>query len=265
MKVQEYQTSLRSLPALTSETGQQAWRAYLIEHSGLPGPRGNLELAQAVALEGSEALFLGYLADYSPQVAPVNTPQEYLAFCGALGLGRLVAEGERQYLALLRHYASDPRWRTREAVAMALQNWADPPTSAVRNINLLSLLELLEGWSDGNFFEQRAVVAAICEPRLLVDPAHAKRIFDLLDKITHSLSEASDRRDEGFQALRKALGYGWSVAVAAYPESGKPVFSSWLSSHDKDVRWAMKENLKKNRLIRVDAAWVSQCTARLGE
>ena len=44
-----------------------------------------------------------------------------------------------------------------------------------------------------------------------------------------------------FQALRKALGYGWSVAVAAYPNEGKPVFDHWLNSKDKDVRWVMKE------------------------
>jgi hypothetical protein len=265
MKIQEYQSALGSLPVLTNEAGQRAWRTYLLEHSGLPGPRGNLELAQAVALAGNESLFLGYLADYTPQLAPVNSPEEYLAFCGALGLGRLVAAGELQHLATLRRCASDPRWRTREAVAMALQNWADPPTSAARNPNLPSLLALLEQWSSGNYFEQRAVVAAICEPRLLTEPANAGRVFDLLNKTTTSLSEASERHQAGFQALRKALGYGWSVAVAAYPDSGKPDFSHWLSSHDKDVRWVLIENLKKNRLIRTDAAWVRHCLAQLGE
>ena len=59
MKIQEYRDTLRSLPAPSSEAGQKAWRDYLIEHSGLPGPRGNLELAQAVALEGNEAMFAG--------------------------------------------------------------------------------------------------------------------------------------------------------------------------------------------------------------
>ena len=66
-----------------------------MENSGLPGPRGNLELAQAVGMEGTEALFLEYLVDYSAQSAPANTPEEFLAFCGTLGLGRLVAEGQQ--------------------------------------------------------------------------------------------------------------------------------------------------------------------------
>jgi len=29
-----------------------------------------------------------------------------------------------------------------------------------------------------------------------------------------------------------------------------------FTSEDKDVRWIMRENLKKNRLARMDAKWV---------
>ena len=42
------------------------WDEYLLHESGLPGPRGNLELAQAVADLGSHELFrryIGYTAD----------------------------------------------------------------------------------------------------------------------------------------------------------------------------------------------------------
>lgn len=37
------------------------WRAYLAEHSGLPGPRANLELVQAVADSGDLRLFNSYV------------------------------------------------------------------------------------------------------------------------------------------------------------------------------------------------------------
>jgi hypothetical protein len=40
--------------------------------------------------------------------------------------------------------------------------------------------------------------------------------------ITAQISTVSDRKTAGFQALRKTLGYGWSVAVAALPSEGKP-------------------------------------------
>jgi hypothetical protein len=36
----------------------------------------------------------------------------------------------------------------------------------------------------------------------------------------------------------------------------------WLADPDKDVRWIMRENLKKNRLVRMDADWVEQCKAK---
>lgn len=47
-KVDAYRAALRE---------RKSWRPYLLEHSGLPGPRGNLELAKAVAAEDDEALF----------------------------------------------------------------------------------------------------------------------------------------------------------------------------------------------------------------
>jgi hypothetical protein len=59
------------------------------------------------------------------------------------------------------------------------------------------------------------------------------------------------------------MGYCWSVAVSALPERGKPMLEKWLNSENKDVRWIMRENLKKNRLARMDANWVKACLARL--
>ena len=32
----------------------------------------------------------------------------------------------------------------------------------------------------------------------------------------------------------------------------------WLASPDPDIRWIMRENLKKNRLVKMDAAWVAR-------
>ncbi|MEJ2149740.1 MAG: hypothetical protein P8Z40_09680 [Chloroflexota bacterium] len=73
----------------------------------------------------------------------------------------------------------------------------------------------------------------------------------------------ADRRSEAFKALRKGLGYCWSVAAAALPEEGLPMMAHWLASDDKDIRWIMKENLGKKRLERVDAAWVEAWKARI--
>lgn len=225
------------------------WDSFLLQESGLPGPRGNLELAQVVAAEGDEALFRRYLA-YGPEIAPTNSPQEFLAFCGVVGLGKLLAAGQTELLPTLRHYASDPRWRTREAVAIALQRWGEQDMTA--------LLHEMEQWSQGSLLERRAVVAALCEPKLLRQPQHAKRVLQILNDITASLTSETQPKSDDFKVLQKALGYGWSVAVAALPEEGKRVMEPWFASDDKAIRWIMQENLKKNRLSRMDAAWVEQ-------
>ncbi len=246
-KIETYRATLRTLPD---------WDAYLLLESHLPGPRSNLELAQVVADEGDAALFERYIAMDASQ-APVNTPGEFLAVCGAIGLGRLLVEGRLEMLATLRQLASDTRWRIREGVAMALQRLGD--------VNMDLLLDEMQKWASGGFLEQRAAAAAMCEPRLLKNPEHARRVLATLDAITGALPglPETDRRSEPFQALRKGLGYCWSVAVAALPQAGRACMERWFLSGDKDVRWIMKENLTKNRLARLDAAWVRQWQAYL--
>jgi hypothetical protein len=244
-KIDGYRHQLREL---------EDWDAFLLAESRLPGPRGNLELAQAVAEEADAALFWRYLQLDVGQ-APVNTPQEFLAFCGTLGLGRLLVQGDKEALAALRRQASDPRWRVREAVAMALQRWGETDIEA--------LLAEMAVWSRGSPLERRAAIAALCEPKLLVEPSHIVRVLEILDAVTSSLLEEQDRKGEAFRALRKGLGYCWSVAVAAYPAAGKAAMARWLDSADRDVRWVMRENLRKARLARMDAAWVAAALAQL--
>ena len=244
-KIDTYRQTLQAL---------DDWEPYLLAESGLPGPRGNIELAQAVADEGSEPYFL-YLLSFDATLAPTNTPQEFLAFCGVVGLGRLVADGRHDLLPVLRQCAGDPRWRTREGVAMALQRWG--------RADIAGLLAEMAVWARGSFLEQRAAAAALCEPALLHNASDAERTLKLLDTITADLTTAEDRRGEPFQALRKGLAYCWSVAVAALPEAGKPLMERWIASADKDVRWIMRQNLQKQRLIRIDPDWVAAQLAHL--
>jgi hypothetical protein len=244
-KVEYYRQILRAL---------DDWDPFLLKESGLPGPRANLELLQAVADEGSEAQYRRWLT-LDPDRAPVNSPEQFLAVCGVVGLGRLLAEGHHEVLPILRSFASDPRWRMREGVAMALQRLGD------RDID--ALLAEMVGWSRGNWLEKRAAAAALCEPRLLTRLQHVRRVLQILDEITASIVTCSDRRSDDFKTLRQALGYCWSVAVAASPPEGKAAMEKWLPAADPDVAWIMKENLKKKRLQRMDPAWVEGLLSRL--
>ncbi len=185
---------------------------YLLKESGLPGPRGNIELSQAVADVGDEALFKRLLMN-TPDAAPVNDPHEFLAFCGTVGMGKILADGHAEAFSVLRALASDPKRRIREGVAMALQRLG------IKDMG--RLLDEMEKWSKGNPLEQRAAAAALCEPALLKDKANVEHVLRILDDITASIGSVDNRKSDEFIALKKGLAYCWSVAAAAYPEKGE--------------------------------------------
>jgi hypothetical protein len=223
-----YRTELRSLDPTR-------WPAYLLEHSGLPGPRANLELVQAVADEGDRTRFDRLIA----------TDDEYLVCCGVVGLGRLLADGV-DVAERLRAHAADARWRVREAVAMALQRLGDA--------DIARLLDLVDSWAgDPDPLVRRASVAGVCEPRLLTSPDVAARAVDVCERTTRSLTAwpPADRRATQVRTLRQALGYCWSVAVAADPVAGLPRFRALAASDDPDIAWIVRENSRKARLARL--------------
>jgi hypothetical protein len=237
-KAETYRQMLENLPD---------WEPYLLRESGLPGPRGNLELAQIVADEGDRSLFEHFLT-YTPQIAPTNDPHEFLAFCGVVGMGRLLAEGDERILDQLRLFACDPRWRLREGVAMALQR--------LGKADMRRLLKAMQEWSSGNWLEKRAAAAALAEPVLLHDEKSALEALQILDRITASMENSGDAKREEFKVLQQGMGYCWSVVVAAAPLQGKRLMEKWLNCPDRVIQRIMQENLKKDRLVRMDATWV---------
>lgn len=220
-RVDGYRAELRQL---------KDWEPYLKKHSGLPGPRANLELVEAVGDE-ADADRLWRLSASS---------DEFLAMCGTAGLGKVALMEPDTVMTWLRELASDPRWRVREGVAMALQR--------IGRESMPHLLAEMEVWSVDLPYTQSAAAAALCEPALLREPAHAVQVLAILDRITSSLASSTDRRQEAFRVLRQALGYCWSVAAAAAPENALPYFEKWSRSTDKDVAWVMKSNLDKARV-----------------
>jgi hypothetical protein len=82
---------------------------------------------------------------------------------------------------------------------------------------------------------------------------------EILFDITLSLKDVTDRKNDDFKVLRKGLGYCWSIAIVGYTEIGKQYFEKLIKIDDKDIRWIIRENLKKNRLIKLDRVWVETC------
>jgi len=213
-------------------------RTYLLAGSNLPGPRANLELLDAAgdALEPELALAFAAL---TPDEAPSGTTLEFLPCCGLVAVGRLVAEGDPTLLPLLRAAAGDPRWRVRESVAIALQRWGDADVTA--------MTAAIDAWPHGSLLEARAAVAAVCEPRLLRTAVAVQAAVGILDASTRSLVAAGRPRGEPGRVLGAALGYGWSVAVAASAAVVLPAFERWAAVDDPDVRRVVRENLAKAR------------------
>lgn len=212
------------------------WEPYLKKHSGLPGPRANLELVAAVA-EEADADRLWRLS---------ASQDEFLALCGAAGLGRVALLEPDTVIKWLRELAADPRWRVREGVAMALQR--------IGQEDMPRLISDMKVWSRDGAYVQRAAVAGLCEPALLTDDGYTVEVLEILDHITRSLAATADRSQDGFRVLRQALGYGWSVAAAAAPQNAMPYFEKWLRSSDTDVAWVMKSNLAKARMAKMRKA-----------
>jgi hypothetical protein len=235
-RVDDYRQELRAL---------DEWDDYLRERSGLPGPRGNLELLSAVAEEADEPTMRRYAA----------SANEFLAACGVVGFGRLAAEGRRDVLDAIREAANDVRWRVREAAAMALQRFGD--------IDLAAMQAVAAAWVGGTPYERRAAVAAVAEPRLLREKEAVRRALDVVERATVSLTREPDRRRDDVRTLRKALGYAWSVVVAADPRIGLSALGRWGLSEDADVRWVVRQNLTKARLRRADPVWTDEWQRKL--
>ena len=210
---------------------------YLTARSGLPGPRSNLQLADAFAS----------IADRSTILRFADLEDEYLRFCGTEAIGRLILEqpDNDSLCALLRRRATDDLWRVREGAARALQ--------IVGDADRVRLRAMVADWvGDANPYVRRAAVAAICEPRLLTDPATRTAALQACRKASESITmlPAIERKTPGLRNLRQALGYCWSVAVAADPDAAMPAFERLRAVDDPDIRWIVASNLKKSRLRR---------------
>src|ERR1700687_6126912 len=87
------------------------WEPYLKKHSGLPGPRANLELVRAVG-EEADADRLWRLSASS---------DEFLALCGTAGLGKVALMEPDTVMTWLRELAAGARWGGRGGGGRALR------------------------------------------------------------------------------------------------------------------------------------------------
>ena len=100
--------------------------------------------------------------------------------------------------------------------------------------DMACLLDEMQVWSQGNWWEKRAVAAALAEPDLLKAEQEIIQAFELLEAITNRITQAVERNSESYRGLRQSLGYCWSVLTAALPKEGKRRMEKLASG---DILW----------------------------
>ena len=96
----------------------------------------------------------------------------------------------------------------------------------------------------------RVVAAGVAEPALVKDRSVAERALDLQRKILSRIASAEQREGEEFRALRQTVVYSLSVVVKEIPKEGFGYLRQIARISDPDLKWIVKENLKKDRLVK---------------
>jgi len=214
---------------------------YLVAHSNLPGPRSNLELAFALAEIYDDLPVLLQWLNITEEQADVNDPRSFLAFCGAVSLGKVYTKiHDPKIIKLLKQLANDGRWRMREAVAFSFQYIGEDDFNTLKTIFTAWLPE-----SNNN--EKRAILVSLAHPKFL-NRENAACCFEIADSILKDMD-----RDKDFEVLKKGLQFTLSVFAAADPETGFTFLEKRIG-HDKIINRIIRENLKKKRLSRLDPA-----------
>jgi hypothetical protein len=238
----------------------KAIEEYLLDQSNLPGKRGNIELAFSFADYIEENYIIEdklMLLDYCTKLISENKKErevvgneEFLTFCGIVALGRIgkIDKDQREeIIEILKTNAQDERWRVRESVAMAIQE-------LLMSINPMETIRRLREWTrEDNYLILRAVAAGLADPRLMENSEIAKESLDLHKLIITKIAENQCKmRDEDFKVLVKGLCYTLSVVITGIEGEGFAYLGELVKDKNPVIKKIAKENLKKNRLKRLN-------------
>jgi hypothetical protein len=149
------------------------------------------------------------------------------------------SDKQLQVLSLLKKRASDPRWRVREAVAMAFQHILEAHFETAQLI-------FSEWLPRATQLEMRAVLAALAHPAVLTDE---KRVTFCMQVTETALAALPDRvRGEDVRVLVQALSYVISVFCASSPRIGFNYMRKWAETGRPLVSRILLKNLGKARL-----------------
>ncbi|MFH0758300.1 MAG: HEAT repeat domain-containing protein [Bacteroidota bacterium] len=248
--------------------GNNKFGTYLLAQSNLPGKRGNLELAFAFAEYIEEQYpvnperawsFCEALITENPPRKNFTGAEEFLPFCGVLGLGRIGSTDparEPDALIYVKSAACDERWRIREAAAMAIQDLMDVRPEAT--------IAILQGWiQEDSYLLHRAIAAGVAEPRFMKNLEIARYALELHKAILENVAREPDKRDPDYLVLVKGLCYTLSVVITGIEQEGFAYLEDLLAKDHPVTQKIVRENLKKKRLMRLNAKKVAGLQQKL--
>ena len=229
---------------------QEELEKFIMDHSNLPGPRGNLELAFGFAELYEDMDVLLQWTRITEEQADGNHPKSFLAFCSAVCLGKLYTKKkDKRIIPLLKHLANDGRWRMREAVAFGFQSIGEYDFDELKTI-------CSEWITHANNLEKRAILVSLAHPPFLTEE-QATFCFDITDVVLEHMD-----REHDFDVLKKGLEFTISVFAAAHPKAGFSFIDKWIG-RDRTIDTILKSNLKKNRLLRKNPEEVTRLLDKL--
>lgn len=227
---------------------------YLREHSNLPGPRANLELLYKFIECASVKEVEACLQVKSSNLQ--NTADEFVLACGVAAGVYLSLDESQPFSFDFILYANHESWRVRESVCIGFQK-------SIKKVSSQEFVHILEPLKTGTDLELRTYFATVSEPALLNGYIDSNRILDDLYKVTLTKFKHDQKLNEAEKVLRKALGYCWSVVLCG-KDADRTKFEQLMAYKTcKHIRWIIIENLKKNRLLKMDANWVELLKSQL--
>lgn len=248
----------RSWRGLIADRRAGELTGFMSEHSGLPGPRGNITLAaeasRLIAADwGAEGRFLRELVeDWA------SSGDEYLMFTAHMALGYIlvVSPAEEPWaLPILYGGNFSGLWRAREGVTFALEELLDGRRGFA--------IALIDEWcADGNPIVVRNALVALAHPKQLRESTEQLESLKKYNQIGMELVAGSEKTPH-LEMLAKSLGFTLSVAAEA-DEGYLDRLEEWINAGVKPWRGIVKENLGKARIAGKYPGRVAALRALLG-
>lgn len=231
--------------AIFLEGSPDLLRSYLNENSNLPGPRGNLTLAERLSKLVSRTWKekREYLIEALEQWRASDN--EYLLFCYYSTLGHLMAhhpEEDAWAKGALYEGNFSKHWRAREAVTFAVV--------AMLKTRPRYTLDLLKQWNqNSHIIVLRNILVALADPTSLKSNLEiGEELRDYIHKAINIVKKPSEeeKANESYKLLKKSLGFVLSVAAM---EDSRIVddMMGWVNLGNRELVSIVKQNAKKNR------------------